>query len=507
MKKAILILTLISGLIYSCASEKTQKLFNTDNIRTQLFSINPQKENRIKGVRGGEFKIPAGAFEGTEPVTIEVKEIYAPIEILASGLTTESNGELLESGGMFYINAKRNGRELELLKPIDGSIPTEYINDSMKLFKGEVMDDGNVNWVEPQELKLDSSANDECIKAGQMLFWQNCSSCHAVSKQLTGPALAGADKRVTKGMYYEVVENPSKAAKKYPYFQKQIKDYGTLMTGFPQLEKKAIDCIIEYVNAAVKNPKLEIMPDSIRNRLWPQTEAILSPNNPCGYDTVYINSSLSDIDSNLFSQPESEVSQGIPDTIAIREASDLEVLRNGFNDGVYAEKGKYDFTIKTLGWFNIDAFVKGLPGTTNIDLKIDTDFENESILDIHVFMPSKKLLSVAQHRSYDGLFHFEKNEGKAPFFLNDEAIAIALTSKGDNAHYGITKFKITEKQTILIRIKKGAPEQIKDAIQKNQLDGIEIDPVSKERVITAIPCNQKSPQTTDSLPIKEMEPK
>ncbi|HLP36551.1 hypothetical protein [Lacibacter sp.] len=134
MKKASFLIGLFFLFLFACNREKKQSFLSTDNIRMQIFNIDPTKENRITGARGGIFTIPAGAFEGSGAVTIELKEVYAPIEILAAGLRTESNGELLESGGMFFLNAKRDGKDLVLKKEINGSIPSDYINDSMKLF-------------------------------------------------------------------------------------------------------------------------------------------------------------------------------------------------------------------------------------------------------------------------------------------------------------------------------------------------------------------------------------
>jgi mono/diheme cytochrome c family protein len=504
MRKSVVLIAIILG-IFACNHEQNPGFLKTNNIRTQLFKIDPAKPNTIKGARGGIFKIPAGAFDGTEPVIIELKEIYSPIEILASGLTTESNGELLESGGMFYINAKRNGDEIKLKKSIEGSIPSENINPNMQLFKGEEKKDGNVNWIEPEPLKQDTAVpmNEKCIKAGQMLFWTNCASCHAVSKQLTGPALAGADKRITREMYYELVANPAKAARKYPYFAKQIKKYN-MMTAFPGLIKEDVDCIIEFVKAAESNPSLEVMPDSIRQRPWPNTEPITKK--PCGFDTTYI-TPQSELDTTLFTEQTISPQTIIPDTPSIREANELESLRGGFSDGIISDEGAYNFSITTLGWYNVDAYVKGLTGTSLIELVIDTDHQFESNLDIHVFMPRKKLLSVAQYHKDDGLFHFEKIDGKAPFFLNDEAIAIAITSKGGRAYYGITKFKVAEKQKVFIKVRETTPEEIKVAIQKNQLDGITLDFMIQEKVIREIPCNENPEKNTDTAKYSEMNPK
>jgi hypothetical protein len=493
MKKAIFLLSVITVLIFACTSEKNHALFNKDNIRTQLFSINPEKENTIRGVRGGEFKIPAGAFAGSGAVTIELKEIYAPIEILASGITTESNGELLESGGMFYLNAKRNGKELELLKPIEGSIPTEYINDSMKLFKGEVMDDGNVNWVEPEELSDKADSNKLCIEEGRQLFQQNCASCHAISKKLTGPELAGADKRLSREMYYDLVHNPAAFGKKNEYFRCLIHSYnGILMTSFPFLENQAIDCIIKYIdNEVKKRPDLYSGMDTVFRGNEACSESMIW-NFPCGVDTFYIDTVPRVIDYNL-PPLHLEATREADDDSLYEDPKEMEnyMRTKGFADYIETTpEDRYNFRIKTLGWFNIDAYYKGLEGTSIVNLKIDTDFENEQKLEITVFMPARKLLTVGTYHSEDGLFHFEKYKGSIPLYLNDKAVALAITSINDKIYFGIKSFKVKKEETIYIKLKETTKEKLFEAIRKMNLDGIDLDVITKKQIIAPVPCNQ-----------------
>ena len=87
---------------------------------------------------------------------------------------------------------------------------------------------------------------------GGALFQQNCASCHAVNKDLTGPALAGLE---TRGKWadhkelYAWIHNPTKYMASDPYTQGlKAARGGTMMTGFPQLSEKEIDAIVSYIN-------------------------------------------------------------------------------------------------------------------------------------------------------------------------------------------------------------------------------------------------------------------
>lgn len=92
---------------------------------------------------------------------------------------------------------------------------------------------------------------------GQALFSQNCASCHAVNKRLTGPALADLETRgpwKDRKKLYAWIHNPAGFMKNDPYTQGLYKEYNTMMTAFPTLSEKDIDAIVEYINTVPAQP-------------------------------------------------------------------------------------------------------------------------------------------------------------------------------------------------------------------------------------------------------------
>ncbi len=92
---------------------------------------------------------------------------------------------------------------------------------------------------------------------GKQLFQQNCQSCHAINKKLTGPALAGVTERGPWGdraNLHKWVHNPAAFIPTTPYTKALQAEYGQIMPGFPQLSEKDIDAIIEYVSAPPAEP-------------------------------------------------------------------------------------------------------------------------------------------------------------------------------------------------------------------------------------------------------------
>lgn len=85
---------------------------------------------------------------------------------------------------------------------------------------------------------------------GKAIFTANCASCHAVNKKLTGPALAGVEDRwPSRAKIHDWVHNPAGFMKTDPYTDGLHKEYGIVMTAFPQLAPKDIDAVLDYVKS------------------------------------------------------------------------------------------------------------------------------------------------------------------------------------------------------------------------------------------------------------------
>ena len=96
-----------------------------------------------------------------------------------------------------------------------------------------------------------SVGNKLAAQDGKSIFQNNCASCHSVTKDLTGPALAGVTTRgpwTVRKNIYAWVHNPSKFMATNPYTQGLKAKFGIVMTPFADLSEKEIDAVIDYVN-------------------------------------------------------------------------------------------------------------------------------------------------------------------------------------------------------------------------------------------------------------------
>ncbi len=93
---------------------------------------------------------------------------------------------------------------------------------------------------------------------GKQLFNQKCASCHAIDKNLVGPALKGVEDRwPEKAQLYSWIRNSAAVIKSgYPRAVEVYNQYNKVqMTAFPELKDADIDAILAYINTGPVKPE------------------------------------------------------------------------------------------------------------------------------------------------------------------------------------------------------------------------------------------------------------
>lgn len=127
---------------------------------SQFFEVDNSIDQVIESEDGIIMVIPAHAFVDADGNTIknvkvEITDALALEDMIAANLTTTSNGEALETGGMFYINAtKTDGEQLKIQKgkSIHTKVPTANKKAGMQVYKGVRDADGKTNWIAPKPM-------------------------------------------------------------------------------------------------------------------------------------------------------------------------------------------------------------------------------------------------------------------------------------------------------------------------------------------------------------------
>jgi len=120
---------------------RLQTLFTQLEKEAQYFTIDNSKDTLLQFEEGTVLLIPAKSFGGMDGVEITAKEFYKTSDIVLNKLSTASNKEQLETGGMLYINVTYKGKTIEIKR--DNSLllfmpDTSSALQQMQLFSGEI---------------------------------------------------------------------------------------------------------------------------------------------------------------------------------------------------------------------------------------------------------------------------------------------------------------------------------------------------------------------------------
>ena len=135
---------ILTTVLASCGSDKDSP-GNGEKITfpTVEFSISATSDTTVFGQQGTRLFIEKSTFQFADgspvidSIKITIKEFYKKSDIVLADLSTESDGKLLETGGMINISATSNGKDVEIKpsKRIVVHFPKpKYSDKEMNLF-------------------------------------------------------------------------------------------------------------------------------------------------------------------------------------------------------------------------------------------------------------------------------------------------------------------------------------------------------------------------------------
>ena len=172
----------------------------------QTFTINPSTDYMVTGVNGTTLFFNANTFEDMNgntvsgPIEIEMIETQNNKDMLLWNLpTTTTDGQLLFSGGIVYVNVSQGGNQLSINDnaPIQASVPSDnYI--AMDYFTGSEDNNGRFGWelddTDTVTTNTADSTNWNTNFGGMFTFdftidsigWINCDYFYGIGDPLTG---------------------------------------------------------------------------------------------------------------------------------------------------------------------------------------------------------------------------------------------------------------------------------------------------------------------------------
>lgn len=126
---------------------------------SQTFTVSASKSAQIKGKKGTIISVTPSDLETVDGkpvdknIQIELKELTNQQQLLRTNTQTVSDGQLLVSGGAYYINMTSNGQQLKLKngKSLSVVFP-KLTNKEMALFYGQRDSLGQINWQKANEI-------------------------------------------------------------------------------------------------------------------------------------------------------------------------------------------------------------------------------------------------------------------------------------------------------------------------------------------------------------------
>ena len=145
-----------TGYVYDSVEEMVQQLESNDGDK---HIVDPVIDSKLTLTKGTEVSIPANAFchlDGTPlmggKVDLTFKEAFEYSDMVDERLYTQTEDQLLETGGMIYIEASQNGQPLRMQdgKSIELLFPVQEMKDGMELFTASE-DENGIIWEETGE--------------------------------------------------------------------------------------------------------------------------------------------------------------------------------------------------------------------------------------------------------------------------------------------------------------------------------------------------------------------
>lgn len=284
----------IIGLVCMCCS--CQRGISLGKIGRELgpeiqrFEIKIGQDTIIRCKRGMVLRFCPNTFVCDQrEIVLEVQEVRNRGEAFLLGTgTVASDGRLLETEGMIYINAvSSNGAAVSINPncPIQLELPVKGRRAGTKWFQGNDSEQG-IYWQEIPE-GFDNQADLSNLETGQQLFQKLCAACHcpSLSTVQTGPALGNITKfrektwlrQFTRNSQAFIASGDSLAVCVWNNWNP------TMMSSFSALSDAQIDAIYQFIeeesarlgvtldsmayDACFKDPNLETHVSSVSGQM------------------------------------------------------------------------------------------------------------------------------------------------------------------------------------------------------------------------------------------------
>lgn len=144
---------------YKFFSNQMAKAIQSNTVDVSTSPVLPGNQGSMIQINSNSF-IDAYGNQVTGNVDIELIEAFDNSDMLMLNLpTVTNNGELLNSGGVVWMNATQNGEQLQLSNSLTATIPVNNTITNAALFFGETNTAGDFVWTQDTSNVTGDTAN------------------------------------------------------------------------------------------------------------------------------------------------------------------------------------------------------------------------------------------------------------------------------------------------------------------------------------------------------------
>lgn len=406
------------------------------DVDEQLFFCNTNADTALTCAQGTVLRIKKNSLVDAQSgkvvhgdIIVKVKEYYNVEDAIAANLTTTCGSEILESGGMLFIEILSGHSRCKLLQneTIGIDFSGQSAKNQMQLFEGNISN-GRMDW-KPLDNSVNASPNLNTQTQGYI----------ARSDISVRPVSMSFD-----GSY--IITYPSEA------LEQNLKGEVVLLWGFHQNKTNKSLGIISSSNAIFNKAAYWMVDKMIReNKISTGKESIIADNlfhvhfEP-GKERKSTNQWLA---ARRFDQMISSVVPKFTDAVESLVNVDMLLMPKAKPSELIANSA---FKTSRLGWINCDRFIFEKGPCISLDIPILASQDSK------VYLIFKQRKSILQGTLSRGRASF----GKIP--KNEEVLLVVIKNDGENIAVGKKKFIASDYKNVRLEYKSVNLEGLKDQL-------------------------------------------
>jgi hypothetical protein len=446
-------------------------LFDSLRPAIQTYTIKGDRDTLLVGQNGTTLTILKNTFVNSQgqlakKVSIDLVEINTISDIINANLQTTSGDKILQTGGMFFIDAKENNKSLAVAegKLVYVEVSSNYKDTQMKIFDGKFDDNGKIDWIKSGKLENNLIPIPLNFLNFRIGGWE-CSLSEKQIKSITTSEIENTYIATREFEQRAIVLNFASCEQYNALSQKLLKIYtANIKKPLFYSDSLAADYILKnYKEQIDTNRKFDFDEVGWITSFYQAFTAFSKERltNVINFDNLGITESttMEELHAKGYSESDAEK------YIAFFKQRE-QIIKSRESEKQTSRLASYSFSITKLGWVNVDRFIDDKNTESSTFLVQIKSKDTLDFISVSLVIPSYSVAVFSIHN--DGnLFSFtKKNDGYRTLPVGEDAIIVAFSYKDNKPYFGKQKIKIPKDGQIDLALTTSTENAIKQNINK-----------------------------------------